>query len=275
MFKVITLTLAAGLLAACQTAPKPIDYAQLTDLQKACQLPQGQTAPSERLVSKSYRTSDSKDLVVLLHGRSAIALKGQPDASLAAKRAERLARDGGGATVVAIARPGFRMQGEKSPGDAFGGSDSATAYNSAWVANEIAALKSELGADRVTLVGDSEGGLTAAAIAACRPELVDHLLLGRCPCDLAQMRKTVGDDALFVRSPSPIALVDHFDKDLIVRITTAPNDKQTPIPLAFSFLEAASVKVDAQGFFKGEKEGHGWSKVRDYLTEQVRVLTSR
>ncbi len=90
MFKAITLSLAAGLLAACQTAPKPIDYAQLTDLQKACQLPQGQTAPSERLVSKSYRTSDSKDLVVLLHGRSAIALKGQPDASLAAKRGSEL-----------------------------------------------------------------------------------------------------------------------------------------------------------------------------------------
>lgn len=261
-------------LAACQSivSGKTDDR---SDYQKACELMPGETKPTSRLVTRSFPAKDdSKHLVVLLHGRATKYFWSQSDASAMVDHAKAMAAAVPGVSVVAIARPGYRMGKDVSDGEAYGGSDNATALNNAWIANEINDLKADHHADQLTLIGHSEGAISAAAIAACNPELVDHLLLGGCPCDLEMWVELRPCLTPFVRSPSPIRLIEKFNEDLIVRVSTAPKDMKTPDPMARAFLKAAKLRLDADGEFDGAREGHGWGKVRKYLTKQVALLNA-
>jgi pimeloyl-ACP methyl ester carboxylesterase len=120
---------------------------------------------------------------------------------------------GPGIVAVALLRPGyFDTQGNTSTGTNFDRIDSYTESNIAAVAGAVQKLQEFHKVSKVVYVGHSGGAAIGGVIAGKYPDLLDHVLLVGCPCNIPVWRMDRG------AAPWPRSLSPH---DFIATVRTS------------------------------------------------------
>jgi predicted esterase len=206
-------------------------------------------APGERVAGRVYingAPSPSAPLVVVLHGDAPYVNPGYQYYF-----ASHLTDVIPGTRVAALLRPGYAdPYGDKSDGDrGFGVGENYTRQEIDRLAVAIRFLKSQWQNPNVILVGHSGGATLAADIAALNPDLVKHVFLVSCPCDVPAFRRHMARLQwsplwLFpVQSLSPMQTLDQMSKSTTI---TAISGSDDPIALP-QYAEAYIAKTKALG----------------------------
>lgn len=201
-----------------------------------------------RLKAAVYRASsqEASTLVVILHGDAPFAKPDYQD-----RFAASVARTYPSVVASAILRPGYTdpagHTSEGVRGETTG--DNYNAGNTDALAAAIIALRSQLSADRVVLVGHSGGAALAANILGRHPSLATAALLVSCPCDVTAWRRHMFARTKFagfqtpVPTVSPIDLVDSLPPAVKIVMLVGAQDDVTPPALT----EAYAAKARARG----------------------------
>ena len=212
-------------------------------------------------------SSSTKTLVVVLHGD----LSSGNDADYIIRVARRAASYG--AIGVAMARPGYTLDGRTSSGTATrdqSRDDRYTAYEISSIAAAVSALKKHHGARRVVMVGHSGGAVFSGVMLGMSAPLVDVAILVSCPCDVPRWRSSHGWRPL-ESAESPIDYLSDAPKSARIIALTGKRDKNTWPEIARDYIQRArGIGLDAK-FLMIEFAGHGFSGIdaSDEFTEAL------
>ena len=126
-------------------------------------------------------------LMVVLHGD--LSSGGPADDSLDFAKTAAEA----GAVGVAMARPGYMIDGRESSGIPTRNQDREDRFKPAEIdsiAHAVAALKAHHKAERVVMFGHSGGAIISGVILGRSAPLVDAVILLSCPCNYADWRES-------------------------------------------------------------------------------------
>ena len=197
----------------------------------------------------------SRTLAVVLHG--ALSRGGDADYIIGTARISATY----GAVGVAMARPGYTLDGRTSTGVA-----TRDKHPSYWhraeeidsIAAAVAALKNHHGSERVVMVGHSAGAVVSGVMIGRRAPLVDAVVLVSCPCDFQEFR-SYHDREPLPQAESPVAYLDAVPKSARIFAVTGKRDRVTPPFLARDYVERArKLGLDAT-FLPVEQAGHGFA----------------
>jgi Alpha/beta hydrolase family len=205
--------------------------------------------PGHRIASRVFGDNDHvvrSPLVVVLHGDAPFHNPGYHFVF-----ASRLAKALPGTIVVAMLRPGYSdPYGMKSDGSrGFAIAQDYTPGVVADIAYAIHQIKTDLNISSVSLVGHSGGAAIAADVAALNPELVSHVYLVSCPCDLPAFRKHMASaqhDPMWLLpsySLSPVDTLDEMGPRMEITAISGSADGVT-LP---QYARAYVAKADARG----------------------------
>ena len=168
-----------------------------------------------------------------------------------------------GAIGVAMARPGYTLDGRTSSGVATrdqSRSDRFTAYEINSIAAAVATLKKHHGAKRVVMVGHSGGAVVSGVMLGSSAPLVDVVILVSCPCDMPGWRYSHGREP-FENAESPIDYLSDAPKSSKIFALTGERDKNTWPEIAQDYVKKArDMGLDAT-FFMIQKAGHGFRRL--------------
>ena len=215
------------------------------------------TAHCLAIKTHSPPSGSKKTLVVVLHGD----LSRGGDADYIIPVAGRAASYG--AIGVAMARPGYTLDGRTSSGVATrdqSRSDRFTAYEINSIAAAVATLKKHHGAKRVVMVGHSGGAVVSGVMLGSSAPLVDVVILVSCPCDMPGWRYSHGREP-FENAESPIDYLSDAPKSSKIFALTGERDKNTWPEIAQDYVKKArDMGLDAT-FFMIQKAGHGFRRL--------------
>ncbi len=253
MIRYVALAALAAMLAgeaAAETCPEPDHLTSVSGTDHCLQI-----------MTLMPRGGNTETLVVILHGalsRGGTADYMAPAARIAANRFD--------AVGIAMAQPGYTIQGRTSSGTATRDTHRWYRYRAEKIdsiAAAIANLKRHYRAKRLVLVGHSMGAVNAGVILGRHAPLVDAVVLLACPCDIPGWR--FHHD----RNPLPHALSPHdfladAPKSARILALTGQNDRNTPLFLARNYAEKAR-KLGLDATFVevgnvGHNMGRGWRK---------------
>ena len=147
-----------------------------------------------------------------------------------------------GSIGVAMARPGYTLDGRTSSGEATRDQDfddRYTAYQINSIAAAVANLKKHHRMKRVVMIGHSGGAIISGVILGSAAPLVDAAILVSCPCDLAGWKQRSGAE-------SPLDHLPDVPKSSRIFALTGMNDKNTWPELARYYVnEAKKLGIDA------------------------------
>ena len=217
---------------------------------------------------KTYRPRQDpgKTLVVALHGDLSRGGSAGYIASVAGISATY------GAVGVAMARPGYTLDGRTSSGVATRDQARFYRYGSEEIdsiAAAVAALKMHHGAERVVMVGHSGGAVISGVMLGRAAPLVDVAILVSCPCDVDRWRH-LNDWRPLVNAESPVDYLRGVPKTAKIYAVTGERDRNTWPRLAEEYVEKArGMGLDAT-FLLVKKAGHGFRQLdRDELDEAL------
>ena len=180
---------------------------------------------------RTYRSADVSDkpiLIVALHGDSPFNNPGYQY-----RFAELVANTNSNVISIGMLRPGYLDPiGRKSDGvkgDAIGDNFDEKRVNQ--VAQAITELKKLYSPSNVILAGHSGGAAIAANLISLFPLLIDHAFIVSCPCDVNAWREgmfSLTKKQIFsgdIETLSPIDLVEHLSKKMIISIFVGKDDK--------------------------------------------------
>ena len=199
----------------------------------------------------------ARTLAVVLHG--ALSRGGDADYIIGTARISSTY----GAVGVAMARPGYTLDGRTSTGV-------ATRDKHPWywhrseeidsIAAAVAALKKHHGSERVVMVGHSAGAVVSGVTLGRRAPLVDAVVLVSCPCDFQEYR-SYHDREPLPRAESPVDYLDAVPKSARIFAVTGKRDRVTPPFLARDYVERArKLGLDAT-FLLVKQAGHGFGRL--------------
>ena len=207
---------------------------------------------------RTYRPSGgAKTLAVVLHGD--LSRGGDADyiAPVARKAAEY------GAVGVAMARPGYTLDGRTSSGVATRdqlGFDRYKAGEIDSIAAAITTLKKHHGANRVVMVGHSGGALISGVMLGRAAPLVDVAILVSCPCDVVSWRK-LNHRWPLAFAESPVDYLRAAPKSARIFAVTGEDDRNTWPVLAQDYVKKArELGLDAT-YVGIENAGHGFRRL--------------
>lgn len=205
----------------------------------------------------SPSSGSKKTLVVALHGD--LSRGGNADYIIrVARRAARY-----GAIGVAMARPGYTLDGRTSSGVPTREQSRDEIYTADEISSigvAVESLKKHHGAERVVMVGHSGGAVVSGVILGRFAPLVDVAILVSCPCDIPAWRYSNGKKEL-PNAESPIDYLSSVSKSSKIFALTGARDTNTGAELAQDYVEKArSAGLDA-AFFMIEKAGHGFRRI--------------
>lgn len=213
------------------------------------------------------RQDPGETLVVALHGDLSRGGSADYIASVAEKSATY------GAVGVAMARPGYTLDGRTSSGVATRDQTRSYWYGSEEIdsiAAAVAALKKHHGAERVAMVGHSGGALISGVMLGRAAPLVDVAILVSCPCDVDRWRHLNARRPL-VNAESPVDYLRAVPKTAKIYAVTGERDRNTWPELAEEYVEKARGMGFDATFFLVKKAGHGFRRLdRDELDEAIR-----
>ncbi len=114
------------------------------------------------------------------------------------------------------------------------------------IASAIRSVQSRWKAPAVILVGDFGAAAVAAYVAALHPDLVQHVVLISCPCDLPALRwhmarsQSHSMPLLAVHRLSPLQILDQMGKGTKVTAISGMNDSITLPQYARSYVTKAT-----------------------------------
>ena len=208
---------------------------------------------------KTYTPPDGSagTLAVVLHG--ALSRGGDADYIIGTARISATY----GAVGVAMARPGYTLDGRTSTGV-------ATRDKHPWywhrsdeidsIAATVAALKKHHGSERVVMVGHSAGAVVSGVILGRRAPLVDAVVLVSCPCDFQEYRSHHDREPL-PRAESPVDYLDAVPRSARIFAVTGKRDRVTPPFLARDYVERARKHGLDATFLLVEQAGHGFARL--------------
>ena len=199
----------------------------------------------------------AKTLAVVLHGDLSRGHDADYIAPVAGKAAAY------GAVGVAMARPGYTLDGRTSSGTATRNQDRWYVYRADEtdsVAAAVAALKTHHKAERVVMVGHSGGAVISGVMLGRSAPLVDAAVLVSCPCDIEKWR-WLRDRKPLPNAESPIEYLAAAPKSAKVFAVTGEKDRNTMPVLALDYVKKAKeLGLDAT-YFGIENAGHGFRRL--------------
>ena len=198
-----------------------------------------------------------KTLVVALHG----SLSRGGDADYIIRVARRAARYG--AVGVAMARPGYTLDGRTSSGVATRDQNRDEIYTADEISSigvAVDSLKKHHGAERVVMVGHSGGAVISGVILGGFAPLVDAAILVSCPFDIPKWRYSLGRKP-FANAESPSDYLSLVLKSSKIFALTGERDTNTSPELAQDYVnKARGMGLDAT-FYSIERAGHGFNRI--------------
>ena len=199
----------------------------------------------------------TKTLAVVLHGD----LSRGADADYIRPVAESAAAHG--AIGVAMARPGYALDGRTSTGVATRDQGHWYKYRAEEIdsiAAAVAALQKHHKAERVVMVGHSGGAVVSGVMLGRAAPLVDAVILVACPCDVKKWR-WLRDWKPLVNAESPIDYLSGVPKSSKIFAVTGGDDRNTVPVLARDYVKKAKeLGLDAT-FFEVEGARHGFRRL--------------
>lgn len=196
-------------------------------------------------------------LAVVLHGD----LSRGHDADYIAPVARQAAAYG--AVGVAMARPGYTLDGRTSSGTATRDQDWWYVYRADEidsVAAAVAALKNHHKAERVLMVGHSGGALISGVMLGRSAPLVDAAILVSCPCDVEKWR-WLRDRRPLPNAESPIQHLSAAPRSAKIFAVTGERDRNTMPVLARDYVKKAKeLGLDAK-YIEIGGAGHGFRRL--------------
>jgi len=172
-------------------------------------------------------------LIVFIHGDVS---KGGPSDYLA-KRMGRVDPAQNQFVAVAIMRPGYEdSESNQSSGTDNRRRDHYTKHNVVAVAEAIDKLKAKYQPKATVIVGHSGGAAIAGVLAGMFPELAEHYVLGACPCDVVQWRKSRGR-SVWRNSLSPSDYVGSVKKETEIVVVSGSEDNNTSAELSDGYVQ--------------------------------------
>ena len=212
------------------------------------------TAHCLQIKTYTPRQGPGKTLVVVLHGDLSRGGTADYIASVAGISATY------GAVGVAMARPGYTLDGRTSSGVASRDQARFYLYGSEEIDSitvAVAALKKHHGAERVVMVGHSGGAVISGVMLGRAAPLVDAAILVSCPCDVASWR-SLNNSRPLVNAESPVDYLSVVPKTAKIYAVTGERDRNTWPVLAEDYVEKAKgMGLDAR-FHLVKKAGHGF-----------------
>ena len=205
---------------------------------------------------KTYmpRQGPAKTLVVVLHGDLARGGSADYIASVAGISATY------GAVGVAMARPGYTLDGRTSGGVATRDQDRWYKYRAEEIdsiAAAVAALKKHHDVSRLVMVGHSGGAVISGVMLGRAAPLVDVAIPVSCPCDVARWR-FLDNRQPFEHAESPVDYLPAVPKTAKIHALTGERDSNTWPALARDYVRRANgLGLDAS-FHLVKKAGHGF-----------------
>lgn len=205
----------------------------------------------------SPASGSTKTLVVALHG----SLSRGGDADYIIRVARRAARYG--AIGVAMARPGYTLDGRTSSGVATRDQHRDERYTADEISSigvAVASLKKHHGAERVVMVGHSGGAIISAVILGGFAPLVDVAILVSSPFDIPDWLYSQGRKP-FANAESPSDYLSLVPKSSKIFAFTGERDTNTRPELAQDYVnKARGMGIEAK-FFMIERAGHGFNRI--------------
>ncbi len=193
---------------------------------------------------RGAQSDGHKLLVVVLHGDSPTA-----PPTYQYRFATQVAAQFGTVVASAILRPGYSDGQEHSDGEhGRTDGDNYTPEVVDAMAEAITALRAQVHASQVVLVGHSGGAAISADLLGRHPGLVQAAVLVSCPCDVPGWRQYMGSVrktatwARPVNSLSPMTLVSAIPRSTQVRMIVGTED--TVAPPRFTETYAASLRTN-------------------------------
>ena len=203
------------------------------------------------------RQGPGKTLLVALHGDLSRGGSADYIASVARISATY------DAVGVAMARPGYTVDGRTSSGVATRDQARFYRYGSEEIDSNtaaVAALKKHHGANRLVMVGHSGGAVISGVMLGRAAPLVDVAVLVSCPCDVARWRH-IKDCGPLPTAESPIDYLSKVPKSAKIYAVTGERDKNTWPALAEDYVDKAKgMGLDAT-FLPVKKAGHGFRRI--------------
>lgn len=216
----------------------------------------------------------TKTLAVVLHGD----LSSGNDADYIIRVAGRAAAYG--SVGVAMARPGYTLDGRTSSGEPTRDQsldDRYSAYEINSIAAAVASLKKHHGAERVVMIGHSGGAIISGVMLGSSAPLVDVAILVSCPCDVPGWRSANGMDPLD-NAESPVDHLSDVPKSSRIFALTGKRDKNTWPSLARDYVKKAKSRgIDAEFFVVGFA-GHGFREIdgsEEFTETLIQAIRSR
>ena len=211
----------------------------------------------------------SKDtLVVVLHGDLSRGGEANYIIPVALSAASH------GAIGIAMARPGYTLDGRTSSGDPtrdMSRDEKFTAYEINSIASAVASLKKHHRSKRVVMVGHSGGAIISGVILGSSAPLVDAAVLVSCPCDLHGWRYSHNWSPL-ENAESPLGYLSYVPKSSKIFALTGELDENTYPQNAKDYVkEARGMGIDAK-FLLVEHAGHNFDEIgeNDKFKESLR-----
>ncbi|MBB89797.1 MAG: hypothetical protein CMF68_02290 [Magnetovibrio sp.] len=174
-------------------------------------------------------------LMVVLHGD--LSSGGPADDSLDFAKTAAEA----GAVGVAMARPGYMIDGRESSGIPTRNQDREDRFKPAEIdsiAQAVAALKAHHKAERVVMFGHSGGAIISGVMLGRSAPLVDAVILLSCPCNYADWRESNDWPAVY-GAESPQNYLEKAPKTARIFTLTGENDGNTKMWLATDYVKKA------------------------------------
>ena len=164
-----------------------------------------------------------------------------------------------GAIGVAMARPGYAIDGRESSGVPTRSqhrNDKMTLSEISSIASAVATLKKHHGAERVVMVGHSGGAIVSGVMLGSAAPLVDAAILVSCPCDIQAWRSSRGGE--WENAASPSDFLSFVPKSARIYALTGEYDNNTHPQLARDYVKNAKDAGLNATFFLVKSASHGY-----------------
>lgn len=174
-------------------------------------------------------------------------------------------------TAVALTRPGFSGANGRSAGEN-PDKDHYTNRNNKLLAQSLQAMKADLGAENLVVMGHSGGAAMTAIVIGRFPGIVDNALLLGCPCDVPNWRIHRRGSNGWKKSQSPHRFASKIPSTTTVVMITGADDENTLPRFAKKYAGIALGAGADLKYFEPAGVSHKWSTYRPHATRALKAM---
>jgi len=175
----------------------------------------------------------TKNIVVIIHGDGG---PGRYD-SFAGALASRYKNS----TIITLLRPGYKQGKLRSKGTGgYSVGDQYTKKNNRLVAEALQAIKGNLKARKLIVIGHSGGAAQLGTIIGRFPGIVDTALLVSCPCDVPNWRISRRGKNKWLKSQSPDKFISGIPLSTKVYVVIGERDANTRFRFSKKYVEKSA-----------------------------------